>query len=266
MYDTHAHLNFPQLRDKIDQIVEESQKAGINGIIIASSNLGDSKAAVEMAQKYPGFLYASVGIHPQKTDPKSRISIQDQLLELKKLLQQMSRTQHPSPIVAIGETGLDFSPAPPNEEERLKQDQQALFQGQISLAQQYNLPLIIHARQAVDEVISILQGLALQARGVFHCYAGGKKRIQKILDLPGKWYFGFDGNITYDEGLQNIVKLIPEDRIIIETDSPFLTPTPYRGEINTPVYLPLIQKKINEVFGKDLTEQIKENTVRIFNF
>jgi TatD DNase family protein len=257
MYDTHAHLNFPELKDKIDQIVQESKKVGLTGIIIASSNLADSKEAVALAQKYPGFLYASVGIHPQKTDPENKLSIEEQLSVLEALT-----TDNQSLITAVGETGLDFSEAPPGEENRTKEEQECLFKGQISLAQKYQLPLAVHAREAVDETIEILS--ALTHRGVFHCYAGGKKRIQKILNLPGQWFFGFDGNLTYDEGLQNTLKLIPANRIIIETDSPYLTPVPHRGEINTPVFLPLIQEKINEITGKDLTKQIEENTKKLF--
>ncbi|MGI5826503.1 MAG: TatD family hydrolase [Patescibacteria group bacterium] len=259
MYDTHAHLNFRELKDKIDQIVQESKKVGLTGIIIASSNLADSKEAVKMCENYLGFLYASVGIHPQKTDPENKMSIEEQLKSLEDIILESKRS---SAIVAIGETGLDFSEAPPGEENRTKEDQGTLFKGQISLAQKYELPLAIHAREAVDETIEVLSSLTHQ--GVFHCYAGGKKRIQKILNLPGEWYFGFDGNLTYDEGLQNTLKLVPENRIIIETDSPYLTPVPHRGETNTPAYLPLIQEKINEIWGKDLTEQIVHNTRKLF--
>lgn len=337
MIDTHAHLNFPQLYNQIDKIVADSKKAGVTEIILASSNLKDSRISVELAQKYPNYLFASVGIHPQKTDPENHFSIEYQLLELENIIKrpqkilnskfeilnndqksnfQMTKTN----IIALGETGLDFSPAPPGEENRSKEDQVKLFLGQINLAQKYDLPLIIHAREAVDEVIEILQSLKrtvldkdcpsrrtvlFSPHGVFHCYAGGKKRVQKILDLemslrglsraearepdeaiPTKspnlngiatprqggarndsgpnWYFGFDGNLTYDEGLQNILSMIPEDKILIETDAPFLAPIPHRGETNYPFYLPLIQQKINEIFRKDLTARIRQNTQNLF--
>jgi len=326
MIDSHAHLNFPQLCSQIDEIVADSKKAGVTGIILASSNLKDSVISIELVKKYPGYLFASTGIHPQKTDPPSpalagfgeagpenKTSIEEQLSALESLI-----TSHQSLITAIGETGLDFSPAPPGEEDRSHEEQEKLFLGQINLAQKYNLPLIIHARsasaklrrdkEAVDETIKILADFEQiradpqpirenQLRGVFHCYAGGKKRIQKILDLEMSlrglsraeaiskenrdchvpttigtrntsdphWYFGFDGNLTYDEGLQNILKLIPQDRILIETDAPFLTPAPHRGETNTPAFLPLVQQKINEILGKDLTEQIFKNTQILFH-
>lgn len=266
VYDTHAHLNFPQLFVQIEEIVKKSKEAGVTGIIVASADLEGSKIAIGLAQKYPGYLFASVGIHPQKTDSENKMTIEEQLTELGHLLSTDHRPSPVGSIVAIGETGLDFSEPPPGEEKRSQEDQDALFEGQIKLAQEHSLPLIIHARQAVDEVI---ERLSLpehrQIRGVFHCYAGGKKRIEKILGLPGEWYFGFDGNLTYDEGLQSLIPLIPPERLLIETDSPFLTPVPHRGEINRPAFLPLIQQKINEILGKDLTAQIVQNSQKLFS-
>ncbi len=260
MIDTHAHLNFSPLSNQIDTIIKESKKAGLTGIVIAGSNLKDSIVSIELAKKYPDFLYASVGLHPQNTNPQDNSSIEEQINNLESLI-----ANHQPLITAIGETGLDFSPAPEEECDRSHEEQKKLFKSQIDLAQKYQLPLIIHAREAVDEVIALL-GQYQNLNGVFHCYAGGKKRIKPILNLPGTWYFGFDGNLTYDEGLQGIIPLIPKDRIIIETDSPFLAPAPHRGETNTPANLPFIQQKINEISKEDLTTQILQNTKVLFNF
>lgn len=271
MIDTHAHLNFSPLSNQIDNVIKESKKAGLTGIVIASSNLKDSIVSIELAKKYPDFLYASVGLHPQNTDPQDNSSIEEQIKKLESLLAtnylpcRQAGLPLTTKIVAIGETGLDFSEAPAGEKNRNHEDQEKLFKSQIDLAKKYKLPLIIHAREAVDEVIALL-GQYQNLNGVFHCYAGGKKRIKPILNLPGTWYFGFDGNLTYDEGLQGIIPLIPKDRLIIETDSPFLAPAPRRGETNTPANLPFIQQKINEVLNEDLTAQILENTKKLFNF
>jgi len=261
MIDTHAHLNFPELTVNLDQIIKDSQKAGLTGIIVASSSIEDSIKAVDLAKKYPNFLYTSVGIHPQKTDPENKNSIEDQIKNLRLLIKE-NRQQ----VVAIGETGLDFSQPPPSEEERSKEAQTTLFRAQISLAEEFTLPLIIHAREANDEIIEILS--QHQVNGVFHCYSGGKKRIEKILNLSGKWFFGLDGNLTYDQGLQIVASLIPKEKIILETDSPFLTPEPKRGELNTPTNLPFIVGKLSELWQVDkqsVISQTLENTKNLFN-
>jgi len=285
MIDTHAHLNFPELLNQIDAVVAQSKKAGLTGIIVASSNLADSRIALNLAQKYRGFLWASVGIHPQKTDPENNTSIRDQLIKLDDLLASNSASSTSAvkksligkkltaEIVAIGECGLDFGPAAAGEEERSRKEQEELFLGQIRLALKYDLPLIIHARKANDEVIEIIQAETknlkpeTKLRGVFHCYSGGKKRIEKILNLPGEWYFGVDGNLTYDSGLQNVVAQIPKDRLLLETDAPFLAPEPYRGQTCYPYYLPLIAKKVAEIWNETINQVVihaLENTQRLF--
>jgi len=269
MIDTHAHLNFPELLVNLEKIVDKSKKKGLTAIIVASSNLKDSKKAIELAKNHPSFLYASVGIHPQKTDPENQSLIKDQIKILNFLIKD-----NPQQVVAIGEVGLDFGSVPPDEEERNRKDQEELFNYQIELAIKYNLPLIIHAREANDQVIEILQTKTLNLKsktrlhGVFHCYSGGKKRIQRILDLSGDWYFGIDGNITYDQGLVNVVGLIPKNKLLLETDSPFLSPEPKRGEINTPANLPLIVQKVAEIWQVDkqeVVDQTLENTKKLFS-
>ena len=159
-------------------------------------------------------------------------------------------------VRAIGETGLDYSEAPEDEENRNKEDQVKLFRGQVSLAEKYKLPLMVHARKAVDEVIEILVGYE-EVRGVFHCYAGGKKRIKRILELGQDWYFGIDGNLTYEVGLEQVVAEIPQNRLVLETDSPFLTPVPYRGEKNDPTKVEYVYKRVEEIWGKSFEETEK---------
>jgi TatD DNase family protein len=118
----------------------------------------------------------------------------------------------------------------------------------------------------VDEVIEIMAEYK-NLSGVFHCYSGGKKRIKKILDLLGEWYFGFDGNLTYEVGLEEVVKIIPRERILAETDSPLLTPEPFRGQENRPVYVKYVYQKIADIWGESFekTEEIIDaNAKRLF--
>ncbi len=272
MIDTHAHLNLPKYLSRIDEVIDNCRQAGLTGVVVASADLEESKKAIELAKKYPDFLYGMVGIHPQNTNPKSEFLISKQIQMLKILIEENRKY-----IVAVGETGLDDSEPPPGEEKRSLEEQKKLFIGQLELAVKYNLPVVIHARGLVDEVIEIIsefENCKLKIEnsprlrgGVFHCYAGGKKRISKILDLPGEWYFGIDGNITYDQGLQNVVAEIPRDRLVLETDSPWLTPEPHRGETNTPAYLPLIAAQVGEIWdtGVDEVGQITTaNTQKLF--
>ena len=245
MIDTHAHLE-PTFCD-ISRVV------GLNAVILSGSNLENSKNNLLLAQKY-SFLYPAVGIHPQE--------IADDI----NLLEALAKNPN---VIAIGECGLEFLGKVNTKK------QEKYFRIQIELAQKYNKPLIIHARKAVDEVVEILSEYK-NLKGVFHCYSGGKKRIKKVLELeptsPGgsfepKWYFGFDGNLTYEEGLEEVVKKIPRDRILAETDSPLLTPEPFRGQENRPAYVKFVYQKIAYIWGKSFEETeeiIDENVKRLF--
>ena len=236
MIDTHAHL---EILCDIDK--------GIDKIILAGSNIETSKNNLILGEKYPKKLFTSVGIHPQET--------KESPAELKKIVNKNYKK-----IIAIGECGLDFS------SEYNRDYQEKIFRIQIELVQEYKLPLIIHARKAVDEVINILSEYK-NLSGVFHCYTGGNKRIKKVLSLGENWYFGIDGNLTYEDGLVEVVKNIPKDRLVLETDSPALTPIPFRGEINSPKNVEYIYKKVAEIWKKSFEETekiIDENAKKLF--
>ena len=254
--DTHAHLSEKFCPDvKSGQALIEELT-----VILAGSNVTDSRENIELAKNNLK-LWASVGIHPQCTDPENLDAIEKQL----KLLEDMVKSN--KYVVAIGECGLDFSPPPPEERERSKEEQEKLFLGQIKIAKKYQKPLIIHARKAIDEVIEILKKYK-NLSGVFHCYTGGKKRIQKVLGLGDQWYFGIDGNLTYEVGLAEVVAAIPKERLILETDSPFLTPVPFRGQTNKPEYVKYIYEKLAEIWKLSLNEtekMIDRNAKRLFN-
>lgn len=257
LIDTHAHLNFPDFEKDLDEVVKRSIKAGVEKIICVSSNITDSKKAIEIARKYPKVIFASVGIHPQQTDPENRSTLINQIKQLGKLVIE-------NIVVAIGECGLDFSPAPPPELDRPKDAQLYLFKEQIKLAQKLKLPVLIHSREAFTETIESLtkfKGL----KGVFHCYSGGKKGIEKINQLG--FLFGVDGNLTYDEGLQNVFKIIPLEKIVLETDSPFLAPIPFRGQRNEPAQIKIIAEflaKIKEVSFEKVAQATTANAQKLF--
>jgi len=244
MIDTHAHL------ERLCDI-----EKGLNKIILAGASLASSKNNLLLGEKYPNILLASVGVHPQETD--------DSPFELKKLIEENHEK-----IVAIGECGMDFSSVEMSSafDKTTADKQEKVFRIQIELAQKYELPLIIHARKAVDETVEILKEYK-DLSGVFHCYAGGIKRIKKVLDLGENWYFGIDGNLTYELGLVDVVKNIPKDSLIIETDSPYLTPEPFRGQENNPNNVIYIYRKVAKIWEKSFEETekiIDENAKRLF--
>ena len=238
MIDTHAHLS--------SRFSEEIKIEGLDYVVLAASCLQDSKDNLELS-KINKKLLPAIGIHPQE--------ISDSFEQLEKLFDDR--------VVAIGECGLEFTDEV-NELDRKKQIE--LFRKQIVMSQNVNRPLIIHSRQASDEMLEIL-GEYKNLRGVIHCYSGGKKRIKKYLELPGEWYFGIDGNLTYEIGLEQVVQNIPKDRLILETDSPYLTPVPFRGEKNCPEYVKYVYQKVSEIWQMSLetTEKIiDDNAKRLF--
>ena len=244
LIDTHTHLNFADYGLDVDAVIKRAVENGVTKIICASSNLRDSEESIKLAQKYSGIVYATVGIHPQQTDPENNTTLKEQIDQAKKLVDNKE-------VVAIGECGLDFSLPPPGEKERSKEDQIFLFNELIKLNFKTKLPLLIHSRESFIEIIDLLSGYK-NLQGVFHCYSGGKKGIIKVQNLG--LLFGVDGNLTYDEGLQNIFKLIPLEQILLETDSPYLTPVPFRGQRNEPANIKFIAKKLTEIKETTLEE------------
>lgn len=257
LIDTHAHLNFPDFEKDLDKVVKRSVEVGVEKIICVSSNIVDSKRAIKIAKKYPKTVFAAVGIHPQQTDPENNDTLINQIKELQNLARQKE-------VIAIGECGLDFSPAPPMEKDRTPKNQSFLFRSQIELAQKLSLPILIHSREAFKKTVEGLtkfKGL----KGVFHCYSGGKKGIEKINQLD--FLFGVDGNLTYDEGLQNVFKLIPLEKIILETDAPFLTPIPFRGKRNEPAQIKIIAEFLTKIKGvsfEKIAQTTTENAQKLF--
>ena len=255
LVDTHAHLNFKDYKNDLDKVVKRSVKSGVKKIICVSSNLAESEQAIKISRKYKGIVYPAVGIHPHQTDPETKLSLKQQIQELSKLAREKA-------VVAIGESGFDYSPAPPGEKDRSKKEQAFLFEKQIELALKKNLPINVHSREASSDTFEMLKKYAKKGlKGVWHCYSGGKKRIEKISLLD--FYFGVDGNLTYDPGLQNVFKQIPIEKILLETDCPFLAPEPYRGSRSEPAHVKIIAECLAKLKGVSLGETAKITTKNV---
>jgi TatD DNase family protein len=235
MIDTHAHLS--------SRFSEEIRIEGLDYVVLAASCVADSKDNLELSKRNKKLL-PSIGIHPMET--------KDSFEELKNLFNNR--------VVAIGECGLEFTDEV-NENDKKRQIE--FFKKQIELSQKVKRPLIVHSRRASEKTLEVL-GKYKNLSGVIHCYSGGKKRIKRFLELPGIWYFGIDGNLTYEKGLEEVVKNIPKDRLILETDCPYLTPIPFRGEKNCPEYVKYVYQKVAEIWQINLkeTEKIIDKNVR----
>ena len=262
MIDAHCHLNFYSFEKDYDAVIKGAFKAGVTKIINVGTKIDSSQLAVELAQKYKN-LYAIIGVHPHHADKPE-----------KGWLEELERLAKNPKVVGIGEVGMDYFSYKSNDVVDPKL-QREVFTKQIELAHKLKLPLQIHNRQAGKNILDILinhKSYLLNPPGMFHCFAGNLDLLKKVLDLG--FYVGFDGNITYnglapgeDTDLKDLAKYTPVDRIIVETDSPFLTPEPKRGGRNMPEYVIITAEFIAKLKGltfADFEAKTTENTQKIF--
>lgn len=245
--DTHAHLAAPEYRRELKDVVERARNTGVSRIISIGSGYGieTNTTAVEHTNLFKG-MYATVGIHPHEA--KSRVA--DSWDYIRNLV-------HQGKVVALGEMGLDYFKEYSPREIQIK-----VLEEQLILAEELKLPIVIHDRDAHEEVYEILRTRSLgNPVGVFHCFSGDPEFAQRCVDLG--FYISVPGVITFKKAVQlaQVVESIPLNRILLETDCPFLAPVPYRGKRNEPSYIPIIAKRIAELTGKSV-EEIGEITTR----
>jgi TatD DNase family protein len=253
LFDTHAHLDDEQFRDNIEQQLAEAQTAGVVSVTSIGTTLASSQRSVELAQEYPG-VYAAVGIHPNHCQEASENDWQS--------IRRLATEQR---VVAIGETGLDrywdYTPF---------DQQQTWFARHIELSYQLQKPLVIHQRDCESDMLAILAKHQQHGKvlGIMHSYCGSLEAAQQYLDWG--MYISFSGMVTFkkSEALRELVREIPLDRLLIETDSPYLSPHPRRSQRpNSPALLPLTAVCIADVRGmsiKELTELTTINALRVF--
>ena len=253
LIDSHCHLDFDAFDDDRDSVVDRSREAGVAAIVVPALDLSNLNAVIALTDHYPG-VYAAVGVHPNST-----ADWDDSWLTQVRLA-----AQHPK-VVAIGEIGLDYywdnSPAAV---------QRPAFASQLELAAELDLPVIVHNREASDDVLAALAGSALAGRdraGVLHSFSGDWLMAEAVLDLG--FYIGITGPVTFKkaEDLRDLAARVPLDRLLIETDAPFLTPHPFRGKRNEPAYVRYMAEAIAAVRGlepDELAQATTENAVRLF--
>lgn len=255
MIDVHCHLNFGKFDKDRDEVIRKAFEKGAEKIINVGTSIEESKKVVELARKYEN-LYAIVGVHPHDADKLEK--------GWEKELDRLSKIPK---VVAVGEIGLDYYE---HDTKKMVSPtiQKEVFIKQIKIAQKNKLPLQIHNRLAGSDIVDILinhKSYLLNPPGMFHCMSGSLEFLKKVLDLG--FYIGFDGNITYkglakgeDTKLFDLVLNTPIERILTETDAPFLTPIPHRGSRNEPSYVIIVADSIAKIKNTSFDEVNKVTT------
>ena len=253
IFDTHAHYNDEQFDDDRDTLLLSMNENGVGLIMNACSNLDEIPDILSMCEKYP-FVYGAVGIHPEDVT-----GLEPDYLDA---LRKYSR--HPK-IKAIGEIGLDYYWTT-----ETKSEQQRILGEQVDLARELKLPVIIHDREAHGDCIRILrEHKVYECGGVFHCYSGSAEMLREVVDEFGM-YVAFGGSLTFKNAKKNRVAAaaVPLDRILIETDSPYLSPVPYRGKRNDSTKLVEVIQLLSELRGipaEEIERITEENGRRLFD-
>jgi len=254
LFDSHSHLNDEKFDEDREEQIKKIRESGVSNFITAGYSVESSKKALEIAKKYD-FIYTTAGISPNDI-PQTEEELWKQLAEIEKIVEKNKEK-----ICAIGEIGLDYYWNTDN-----KELQKKAFIEQIKIANKYNLPIVIHTREAVMDTLQILKENKVTKTGVFHCCPQNRELIKEGLKLG--FYISFAGPITFknSKNAEKMINLVPNDRILIETDSPYLAPEPVRGTRNTPANVKYIAQKIADVKGLTLEEVEKitfENTKNI---
>ena len=259
IFDTHAHYTDKRFENEFEGGASALLSAvfanGVDKIINVGTNTANSVEVVEMAAKYDG-MYAAVGIHPSDVDEET--SLEDAIAKLRVLLDKREEYK----IVALGEIGLDYHWRQDNKEKQAK-----FFEAQLALAEEYDIPVIIHDREAHGDTFETVIKHP-QIRGVFHCYSGSP---EMALDLVRRgWYISFTGVITYKNApiVQACAKAIPIDRMLVETDAPYLAPIPYRSKTNRSDYIAYTIGKIAELLDAtedEICTKTNENACKLFS-
>ena len=239
LIDTHCHLTFEELAGDVDAVVERSRTAGVTGWVTVGTDTQENKKAVELAGRFDN-MYAAVGIHPHEA--------KDVTAETTAELKEQAQNEK---VVAIGETGLDFHYdfSPPA-------DQKKVFAQQLKIAAEINLPVIVHSREAFDETIDILkQYVAAVEKVVFHCFSGSAEQAKVVLD--NGFYISFTGVVTFKnaEAIRRAAEIVPLDRLMIESDCPYMSPEPMRKQkVNEPALLVHTAGFLAELKAVDLAD------------
>lgn len=251
--DSHTHINDDAFINDVDKYIKDAESSNVRAFLCIGSNLETSKQAVEIASKYKN-VWAAVGVHPSdvKSMGPNDFALIDEMFNNPK-------------VIAVGEVGLDYFW---DKDKQVQAEQIEWFHKFINLANKHNVPIIIHSRDAINATYEILRDHPVKKAGIIHCYSAGKDYVKRYVELG--YYFGIGGTVTFKNAMsaKEAVEVIPLDRLLLETDAPYLAPTPHRGEQNHSKYIPLIIKEIARLKGIDnkiIEDKTTENFEKLFS-
>lgn len=244
LVDTHCHLNTPETYPDLDEVLARARRSGITAFVVVGIDEEYTPPALRIAEEHSD-VFAAVGVHPNSATGFGAPQ-RDRFAEW---------MHHPR-VIAIGETGLDLY-----RDHASLTDQISALEWHLCKAEETGLPLVFHCREAYDELLGVLETCSKSVRGVLHCFSGALEHAERALALG--LYLGFDGPVTYKNAhlTREIARMCPADRMLLETDCPYLTPEPHRGKRNEPAYLPLIAAAVATARGETV-EQVSAQTTR----
>ena len=249
LFDSHCHLTDARLAAEVDAVVERAREAGLVGLVTIASSIDDARAALVIAERHPD-VWATSGVHPHEAARVERRSL-DALHEL---------TEH-GRVVAVGETGLDY-----HYDNSPRAVQRRVFDAQLGIAAEHGLPVVVHAREADDDVIAAIRDAEGAVTGVLHCFSSGAALLDTALDAG--WMVSFAGLISFTKyDGADLLRSVPDDRIMFETDSPYLAPVPHRGRTNEPAFVRHVVEaaaRLRDVDADELAATATTNTLRFY--
>ena len=266
--DTHCHLDGEEFDQDRAEVMQRAREAGCKAIFLPAIDLPSSQRILALSQQYPDFLYPMIGLHPEEV----RADWREQLAEIRRCVGTEVRRYEGTEVrgcdnrlVAIGEVGLDFYWSREFEKEQLE-----AFEEQVRWSVETRLPLMIHCRKAQNEMVHILKRYADELPGgVFHCFTGNEKEAAELLQFD-RFVLGVGGVLTFKKShLPEVLpQTVPLDRIVLETDAPYMAPVPHRGQRNEPAYVKDVLLRMAEAYGvspQELSEQTNRNVTRVFD-
>jgi len=253
--DTHTHLDGEEFREDLPEVVKRAQEAGVSKVFVPAIDLPSVQTVMEVCHQYPGYAYPMIGLHPEEV----KSDWQQVLSEMKPLLESSD-----GEVIAIGEVGLDYY-----WNREFEQEQLAAFEEQVRWSVDTRLPLMIHCRKAQNEMVTLLKWYKADLPGgVFHCFTGNAREAEELLQFD-RFVLGIGGVLTFKKShLPEVLPaVVPLDRIVLETDSPYMAPVPMRGKRNESAYVKYVLEKLAESYGvapEVIAEATNANVERVF--